>query len=331
MGEIRMETVEKKERNTYMDVAKAIALLAVIMGHIWKEPEVRRVLYAFHLPMFFMVSGYFFRYTPDWKVFLKKKAKGYLIPYLSCALVITLYLTGYYDWNGDVFRGCIKLFLIQKRYTTLWFLTALFLGVLIFEVICAHTKEDEVGILVLSILLSLAGMAYGICVGGEPYWNIDVACVIQIYLAAGYLCRRHAILEKVVTKPILHWSCMLLCFLVMGLCIWVNWEVTGEYYELFHNQHCIPLVTVLGALTGSFGVWCLSYFLRNMRVLQYLGKNTMLYFAFHQSIAMVMGKDLLGQFGMGKNNYVMFLFVMCFCFLCDQIVTRTPLRFMAGK
>lgn len=327
----KMEKVEKKERNTYMDVAKAIALLSVIIGHIWNEPEVRRVLYAFHLPVFFMVSGYFFRYTPDWKGFLKKKAKGYLIPYVSCALVITVYLSGCHGWNWWMFRGNLKLLLFQQRYTTLWFLTALFLGNLIFWGICAIAKDNVSDLLLLSILCTLAGLAYDICIGGKPYWNIDIACVIQIYLAAGYICRKYEIFEKVVRKTVLHWSCMLLCFLVMALCIWVNWQVTGEYYELFHNQHCIPPITILGAFAGSFGVWCLSFFLRKVRVLQYLGKNTMLYFAFHQSIGMVMGKDLLEQFGMSENRFLLLLFVLVFCFLCDQVVRHTPLRFMAGK
>lgn len=65
----------KQSRLDYMDLAKGIGILAVILGHVYKNTVFGTLLYSFHLPLFFLISGYFFHYIPDYWVFLKKKIK----------------------------------------------------------------------------------------------------------------------------------------------------------------------------------------------------------------------------------------------------------------
>lgn len=75
----------KQSRLDYMDLAKGIGILAVILGHVYKNTVFGTLLYSFHLPLFFLISGYFFHYIPDFWVFLKKKLRNYLIPYAGCS------------------------------------------------------------------------------------------------------------------------------------------------------------------------------------------------------------------------------------------------------
>ena len=65
----------KQSRLDYMDLAKGIGILAVILGHVYKNTVFGTLLYSFHLPLFFLISGYFFHYIPDFWVFLGKKIK----------------------------------------------------------------------------------------------------------------------------------------------------------------------------------------------------------------------------------------------------------------
>ena len=74
----------KQSRLDYMDLAKGIGILAVILGHVYKNTVFGTLLYSFHLPLFFLISGYFFHYIPDFWVFLGKKLRNYLIPYAGC-------------------------------------------------------------------------------------------------------------------------------------------------------------------------------------------------------------------------------------------------------
>lgn len=46
------------ERNEYMDRTKGIGILAVILAHIGVG-EFGTFLYTFHLPLFFIITGFF--------------------------------------------------------------------------------------------------------------------------------------------------------------------------------------------------------------------------------------------------------------------------------
>ena len=55
------------ERNIIFDAIKAFAIGLVVYGHsiqylsgcTW-DNEIFRIIYTFHMPLFFMISGYFF-------------------------------------------------------------------------------------------------------------------------------------------------------------------------------------------------------------------------------------------------------------------------------
>ena len=52
------------KRLDYIDAAKAIAIILVIIGHSnWLSaiPRVGRMIYSFHMPLFFIISGFFWK------------------------------------------------------------------------------------------------------------------------------------------------------------------------------------------------------------------------------------------------------------------------------
>lgn len=71
---------KKKKRLGYMDIARGIAMLCIIMGH-FGIATVNRFVYSFHVPFFFLLSGYFYSQRGTWKEFILTKAKQLLIPY----------------------------------------------------------------------------------------------------------------------------------------------------------------------------------------------------------------------------------------------------------
>ena len=48
------------ERNRAFDIMKGVGILSVILGHMDIEPYWRNVIYSFHMPLFFILAGYFF-------------------------------------------------------------------------------------------------------------------------------------------------------------------------------------------------------------------------------------------------------------------------------
>ena len=54
-----------KERITYVDIAKGIAISLMVLGHSGIPVGLRTWIYSFHMPFFFFVSGYTSNFTKD--------------------------------------------------------------------------------------------------------------------------------------------------------------------------------------------------------------------------------------------------------------------------
>ncbi|GCD45800.1 acyltransferase family protein [Streptomyces paromomycinus] len=114
-------------RDAFFDNAKYLAIVLVAMGHSW-EPltglsrtagALYMTVYAFHMPAFIIISGYFsrgFDLRPDR---LRRLITGVVVPYLVFETAYTLFARWAYD-DPD-----LPVSLLDPWYLT-WFLAALF-------------------------------------------------------------------------------------------------------------------------------------------------------------------------------------------------------------
>lgn len=79
--------MEKVKRLDYVDVCKWLGISLVIFGHMKMPNEVLQWIYAFHMPLFFVLSGYTYRAQKIDKDFLMKKIKTIYVPFLLFALI----------------------------------------------------------------------------------------------------------------------------------------------------------------------------------------------------------------------------------------------------
>ena len=83
------------KRIEYIDIAKALGILLVILGHCVytaKIPHLGVSIYSFHMPLFFIISGMFVK-PIGFKKGTLKYAKAYLKPYIIiCMLMVFLSL-----------------------------------------------------------------------------------------------------------------------------------------------------------------------------------------------------------------------------------------------
>lgn len=132
-----------KQRLTYIDIARAIGILFVVLGHVnqfyrdsqgIENSQTLIFIYAFHMPLFFILSGILFSektfHDLSFFDFLIKKVKALLVPYLFLDITAGLYET--------VISSKIQISSIAevlKNTLTLhcnvganWFISALFIG-----------------------------------------------------------------------------------------------------------------------------------------------------------------------------------------------------------
>lgn len=78
-----------QRRLDYIDTAKAVAIMLVIIGHTPLYEPLQKWVYVFHVPLFFFISGYLFsfRRNPNFKDFVKKRFKQIALPYVVVNLL----------------------------------------------------------------------------------------------------------------------------------------------------------------------------------------------------------------------------------------------------
>lgn len=140
--------MKDKTRLEYLDAAKGLGILLVILGHIyaWNPNINRKILvtwiYSFHMPLFFIVSGMLIKYKNycNIKEFIFSRIKHILVPYIVFSLCNALVRILLYGYDESAFiRDVICTFILIGVDT--WFLQALFLAEIMFIVIRKIVKN----------------------------------------------------------------------------------------------------------------------------------------------------------------------------------------------
>lgn len=109
-----------KQRDTFLDFAKGFAISLVVLGHILEKSMEQRngvyhFIYLFHMPFFFMLSGYLtYRIKVFDGGFYLKKMRSLLLPFFFVGMSFT-FLNGQYQG-----------FFCNSFHNGYWFLFSLF-------------------------------------------------------------------------------------------------------------------------------------------------------------------------------------------------------------
>lgn len=78
-------------RDQTIDIMKGIAILAMIAGHCFIPLALYEFIYLWHMPLFFVVSGFFYR-MKSFEELLASTWKGLIVPYIVTSIVL-LFIT----------------------------------------------------------------------------------------------------------------------------------------------------------------------------------------------------------------------------------------------
>jgi fucose 4-O-acetylase-like acetyltransferase len=129
-------------RDQTMDALRGFAILLVVLGHMtqFTDPDfdhnlVFRMIYSFHMPLFFFISGYVInlpRLQSGLGNYVWKRTLRLAVPFLTWTFLVIYWLDGIFT------RMTFRAFAIQIYHSPdgggLWFLWALFLCLLILPV-----------------------------------------------------------------------------------------------------------------------------------------------------------------------------------------------------
>ena len=70
-----------KKYKLWLDMVKGFGMICVIFGHLYNMTA-KAIVYIFHMPLFFFISGYTYKPKENFKTFFLKKIKRLGIPYI---------------------------------------------------------------------------------------------------------------------------------------------------------------------------------------------------------------------------------------------------------
>ena len=262
------------QRIRFFDIAKGIAILAVILGHSAIEANLCiphraaqvaiSLCFSFHMPLFFMLAGYFmhperaFRWVKESRQLLCTYAVTALCVLVGVTCMATLHhesralalqtwgMTALYG-NGDVSN--LTLWPVGFRIGAIWFLLAMFWARLLLHIFAKlpHT-----------VFWVAACFAFGyissryVCLP----WSVQSGMCAVAFLYLGYLAKKYDVLGRVKRIPYI-W--------VAALLIWIIDVVSFDGMSMAMNDYgSHPVLAVVGSMAGTLCVIGVSQLLDHM-------------------------------------------------------------------
>lgn len=288
------------KRIVSLDMARGIAIILVVMGHsIFINDSLNIWLSTFHLPAFFLISGWLMQekneYEASYTAILKRKAIGILIPYLwfSIGSLFLDFIKVLLDrFTPDVLITHAMETITFQGYSVMWFLPVLFLAelfvLLLLKALHSILPGKLPAALILIVVLFACGTftykGYQILLESEASTLLlnevrilAKSIIASVFIAAGYLlstiftlCKKEA---SVHTKT---------SFSLFGLLLGIAFTCFNIYaagniqiMDLNNlNLGPIALYFLLGT-TGSLGLLLICRSIPNIPLLTFYGQNTL--------------------------------------------------------
>lgn len=275
-------------RLTFIDRAKAVGILLMILGHcqyIGNIPGLVRIIYSFHMPLFFVISGMFikpFNLTEG----LKKYSIAYLKPYLViCSMLLVLNIALCVLFNHNISEQIVTsvesyffasgsnqgtaIFHDLPKVGMIWFLFALFWGCLLYS----YIKKMSSSILErFTLIFVLFFIGYISAKFIRLPFSLQAGFCSVPFLMAGDIIRTYKINDHMLSTNTFHIVCLSLLWIVSAM---LFGGVNMAYGNFDEGIIQIPI-----AVLASLLLLCLCQKCKIQ--LNWLGMNTIYVLAGHQ-------------------------------------------------
>lgn len=263
-------------RDTQMDCAKAIAMVLMIYDHVKMTGA---FITSFHMPLFFIISGYFLK-KEDFRITFGKKTRSILKTYFKygiITLIIGLYIDLYFyeaPTSGAVmhFKDRLISLCLGRDCWLLWFLIVLYTASVISAVIINVSKDNTVIEMALAAVVGTVGYILS-RFSDKYFWYIDLAFVAVIFIIVGYEMRKYNLIQSSGSRIK---DALIMIFAIIIWAIGIrNGGLVFVLRFLPYYPYCI-----LAAICGSYVVIKICGLLKQLplvgEVLAYIGRNTLL-------------------------------------------------------
>lgn len=288
----------------WLDVAKGITIILMVLGHTSIPKEISNWIWSFHMPLFFIASGL----TTNWSresfsKFVIKKTNSIIRPFIGYSLVLSLML-----WQFQIDHPYSKILTGWGGYA-LWFVPVLFVALIIAKIFFIMSGRVR-----YCYLMILPAISYLLCYYEFHFsWNMSVVPYAAMFIIIGSYIKWHV--KKIQNAS---WWSMIL-FLIVTLIISHFWHLDMCYNKI------IPMMPLtIGAICGTLFIFIMSIYTEKYipvlsKIFQSVGRETFLILAFSQIIIQII------------NVYMGFNVILKYLFLFVILIFAKYIKDMVSK
>lgn len=275
-----MET--KIERNKTLDIAKGIAIILMVIGHCYSTSNcILTLIYGFHMPLFFMISGIIYGKriieNEQYEFSVPHIVIKFMKPYFSWSVMFALFLIILQTIGGklDVASLCSNYLweiISLQGVSVLWYLPCVLLTELIFIFL---NKMCRKFLLPVGVGLYLVALLFPVDGELNVFWRSFIG--LGFFMIGNYIPVLVDKFRKVM--DFYHISVIVTCVCIFFL--YVITSMRNGMVSLVDLKFNNPLLYTVNAVLGSVSFLFLSALLssrvktRCIDVLTYFGRKTL--------------------------------------------------------
>lgn len=309
------------ERLVYIDILKGIAIILVVMGHMfvpytdYLQSPVNQMIYSVHMPLFIFLSGLVFRLSQSKKVIrttIIKRVLSLLLPFFCFSAV--------YCFSKNI--SYIDMLLKNELHNGYWFTLVLFEIILIsiiVEYVLTFIKQGGVKLRIdiiinVAITLTLLFIAKTEIIQ-EPFktlFSTDKVAKFYMFFQMGKFMRTYFIIGSIFRKQWLYNICVISYFVLF----------LRYGYDLQYTNIISFILPCCGILVLTNLVERNQDYFNRYGILAKFGKNSLEIYLIHFLILSTIPKEIIDCFGNVYLQIFVLFFLSIICIAISLLIAK---------
>lgn len=329
-------------RESWADKVKFIGIFLMLLGHnALANDKLFDFIYSFHMPLFFIISGYFSNNKNDlFKDYLLKNIKCLLIPYIFFYL-LTLPFGYFVIWAHPynhpysspvdfLLKPLIGMLTVETTSFAFhsngpsWFFVALFWVKMLFYIPkkykcnCLSLIASCLGCVCILFLIKWCDMNF--------YTRIDTALLAFPLYVFGYIIRNYTNVVNYIRQMSICYNILGILF-SFGLC-YIFCMINGHVEFSAASYGKDLLLMYVNAVIGTLGVIILSCIIPDNKYLTIIGGGTGIILGLHSPIQQLVKEVFKAMFNIPTHDYS---FIVALLIVILVLIIHIPIIILFNK
>lgn len=283
----------EKKRIVWIDQLRGLAFYLVVLGHSGIGGVLKSWLYSFHMPLFFIISGFNLNiekiYNTRFTDYAFRLAKRMLVPYMWLQQIgLFIKFAAHYLFKGkgfDIPEVLIGILVGNSRIiaaasNAMYFLLLLFVAQLGIWAIIRITKGNKAYMLGIFFVLNLISICTQL---KSAVWHLNVVPVAMFFIFIGRLLMDFYIEheEKIRRIKTPYYALMCIALFAAGALLMVYNGRVSIHGNAYGEDFVVYLIC---ALCSSIAFSLVVIRLPEMKLFSYIGMNTLFILGVHEPL-----------------------------------------------